>query len=52
MGVLFVQHTTNSELAKRMRKRLELLEKVGYIKLKIVERTGDKIVDLVHKSNA
>ena len=29
-----------------------MLEKVGNIKVKIVERTGDKIVDLVHKSNA
>jgi len=52
IGVLFIQHTQNSELAKRLRGKLEILEKVGNIKLKIVERTGEKIVDLVHRSNA
>ena len=52
IGVLFIQHTQNSELAKRLRGKLEILEKVENIKLKIVERTGEKIVDLVHRSNA
>ena len=28
------------------------IEKVGQLKIKIVERTGDKISELLHKSNA
>ena len=51
MGVLFAPYTEMSELAKRWRSRLETFEKVGDLKLKIVERTGDKLTDLLHKSN-
>ena len=51
-GVIFIQYTDHSELAKVIRKRLEDLEKVGRIKVKLVERTGNKIVDLLHKSDA
>ena len=51
-GVLFIQHTKHSELAKLIRERLKVIEKVGLLKVKIVERTGDKLVDLLHKSNA
>ena len=50
-GVLFVQHTEGSELANNMRKKLKLFEEINSIRLKIVERAGDKIMDLIHKSN-
>ena len=49
--VIFMQHTRHSELAKRVRGKLKELEKVGKIKVKIVERSGTKLQDLLHKSN-
>ena len=52
MSVIFVPHTERSELAKRWRLRLEQFEKVGSIKIKVVERAGSKVVDLLHKSNS
>ena len=51
-GVVFIQHTLHSELARNIRRRLKDVEKACIIKVKIVERTGDKIVDLLHKSDA
>ena len=51
MSVLFVPHTEGSLLAKKWREKLELFEKVGDIKLKVVERAGSKLVDLLHKSD-
>ena len=51
MSFIFVPHTEKSELAKRWRAQLEVLEKVGSIKIKVVERAGSKLVDLLHKSN-
>ena len=35
-----------------MREKLESLEKLGKFKIKIVERAGNKLVDVLHKSNA
>ena len=35
-----------------MRRKLEALEKLGKFKIKIVERAGIKLVDMLHKSNA
>ena len=52
MSVVFVPHTYKSELAKRLRERLEKLEKLGSLKLKVVEKTGEKLVDLLHRSDA
>ena len=52
MSVAFVPHTYKSELAKRLRERLEKLEKLGSLKLKVVEKTGEKLVDLLHRSDA
>ena len=49
--MIFVQHTKHSRLASRIRERLKDLEKVGKIKVKLVEICGMKIVDLLHKSN-
>ena len=51
-AVIFVQHTEFSKMAKRMREKLDKLEKLGSIKIKLVERAGDKLVDVLHKSNA
>ena len=51
-GVMFIQHTQHSELARNIRERLKVIEKIGMLKIKIVECTGDKLVDLLHKSNA
>ena len=50
-GVLFIAHTKKSELAKRMRRSLENFEKYSKIKIKVVERAGEKVADLLHKSN-
>ena len=50
-GVIFIDYTKHSELARRIRLKLKSLEEVGQIKMKIVEKTGDKIVDLLHQSN-
>ena len=45
---MFVSYTVGSELAKRMRDAEEtLLEMTGY-KLKIVERAGLKLEDILH----
>ena len=52
VSVVFVFHTEKSELAKRWRRKLEMFEKLGTIKLKVVERTGEKLTDILHKSNA
>ena len=51
-AVMFIQHTPYSEMAKRMRQKLESLEKLGQFKIKLVERAGNRIVDVLHKSNA
>ena len=52
MSVLFVQHTPRSELAKRIRDKLESLEKLGTLKFKVVEKTGSKLEEILHKSDA
>ena len=50
-AVMFVPYTTNSELAKQLREAEEkLLNLTGY-KLKIVERAGTKLEDMLPKSN-
>ena len=51
-SVIFIQHTLHSELAKRVRAKLKELENVGRIKVKIVERTGDKLSDVLCKSDS
>ena len=51
VSVLFTPHTEFSTLAKRWRKKLEVLENVSNIKIKVVERTGSKLTDILHKSN-
>ena len=50
-GVLFLPHTNMSELAKRVRGRLDIFEEFSKLKVKVVERAGEKLVDVIHKSN-
>ena len=50
--VIFVQDTEFSRMEKRMRENLDSLVKLGTIEIKLVERAGDKLVDILHKSNA
>ena len=50
-SVMFIEYTAHSELAQRLRERLKKIEEVGQFKFKIVERSGEKIVDQLHKSN-
>ena len=52
MSVIFVPHTDKSELAKLWRDKLEAFEKLGSIKLKVVERTGKILIELLRKSNS
>lgn len=52
VSVIFTSHTESSELAKRWRSKLKTFEKVSSMRLKVVERTGTKLTDLLHKSNA
>ena len=50
-AVLFVQNTAGSELAGQIRQLVNELKPWTGIGLKIVERAGNKIQDLLHKSN-
>ena len=51
--VIFIQHIKESTLAKRIREKLKLIEESGgKIKIKLVERPGEKTADLLHKSYA
>ena len=52
MSVIFVAHTEKSEMVKRMREKLSTLEKIGNLKFKLVEKTGNKLENILHKSNA
>ena len=45
-GVIFVPHTMHSELTSRMREKLREFEKVGNFKVKLVEKTGEKLEDI------
>ena len=47
-----MQHTLHSELKRTKNNWLKYLEKIGVSRIKLVERTGDKLVDLLHKSDA
>ena len=50
-AVLFVPYTCHSGLAKKLREAEEKLADLTGYKLKIVERAGTKLVDLLTKSN-
>ena len=46
-AVMFVPYTRNSALAKELRQAEEKLGELTGYKLKIVERAGNKLVDLL-----
>ena len=48
---MFVPYTPESQLAKKLRQNEEVLAKITKSKLKIVERTGMKLQDVLTKSN-
>ena len=50
-GVLFIPYTVKSELAKRVRNKLKMYEKISNLKVRVVEKTGQRIMDVLHKSN-
>ena len=50
-GVMFVPFTKHSELATRLREGEEHMEKMTGYRIKIVERGGTKLVDILHKAN-
>ena len=49
--VLFIPYTAHSELATRMRENEEKMEGMTGYRLKIVEKGGTKLVDILHKAN-
>ena len=50
-SVIFVPHTQGSKLAKALREEEEMMERITGYRLKIVERAGDSLEGLLHKSN-
>jgi hypothetical protein len=49
--VMFVPYTKHSELATRLRGDEERMESMTGYKIKIVEKGGTKLVDILHKAN-
>ena len=50
-GVMFVPYTKHSELAQRLRENEERMEEMTGYRIKIVEKGGTKLVDILHKAN-
>ena len=50
-AVMFVPFTKHSELANRLRDNEEKMESMSGYRMKVVERGGSKLVDLLHKAN-
>jgi hypothetical protein len=50
-AVMFVPFTKHSELANRLRDNEEKMKSMSGYRMKIVERGGSKLVDLLHKAN-
>ena len=50
-AVIFVQNTLNGGLAQELRKVIQALKPWTGLSLKVVERAGDKLEDILHKSN-
>ena len=48
---MFVPYTKGGELAKRLRKAEEELGEQSGIRIRIVERAGTKLVDIIHKAD-
>ena len=50
-GIMIIPYTEMSELAKRIRGKLKVFEELSDISMRIVEKTGERIMDSLHKSN-
>ena len=50
-AVMFVPYTRKGELARRLREAEEELGAQTGVKIKIVERTGRRLVDLLHRAD-
>ena len=50
-SVMFVPYTAHSELATRLRDNEEQMQGMTLYRLKIVEKVGTNLVDLLHKAN-
>ena len=51
ISVMFIPFTRGGELARRMREAEEEMGKRTGYKIKVVERTGTKLEDILHKAN-
>ena len=51
ISVMFIPYTIGGKLAKQLRQAEEELGRKTGFKIKIVERTGTKLEDMLHKSN-
>ena len=51
VSVMFVPYTKGGELARRIRAAEEDLQRQTGVKIKIVERTGRKLIDLLHRAD-
>jgi hypothetical protein len=50
-AVMFIPYTTHSELATRFRENEDKMQEMTGYRLKIVEKGGTKLVDIIHKAN-
>ena len=50
-AVMFVPYTRGSGLAREIREAEEKMESLTGYRLKIVERSGTSLMDILHKSN-
>jgi hypothetical protein len=50
-GVMFIPYTKHSELATRLRENEKGMERMTGYRIKIVEKAGQKLVDILHKAN-
>ena len=51
MSVMFVPYTPGGELARRLREVESKLGKQTGVRIKVVEKVGNKLVDLLHQSD-
>ena len=49
-AVMFIPYTTHSELATRLRENEDKMQEMTGYRLKIVEKGGTKLVDILHKA--
>ena len=50
-SVIFVEHTPDGMLAKRLREQVNRMEHIMGFKLKVVERTGTRLKDMFSPTN-